>query len=602
MGKGVVVGLLCIYLVCSFIVIVPSTNEASSQFPIQNTHSLAGDSLIKSLIGSPINATVTYSGSKNSVEDHMHWLKRWITPDRSLIEIEYDPIRLEVFSLVLPIGWNMIHVGKNVQSNESLQRNVQMYLTSLENDGHFSFPEDAVLKHVRRDSLGWVVEWMHVSDDIVIVDDYCRVMLDSEGTFICCFSKQWTEITVSRTPAVLREDAFHLIRNITGKELSLTNAAANLRIINHEVNQHLIWNISTDTSEYWIDAATSELIYVSEDLKITDNKDVFVYDPIDPTSYATADSIYDRMKTALSYSHGGSAHYYEDQSIASIADALVCEEVFSYIGHGDGVKENDKWYTGITTTTGLMLPRHLPEDLSTIRLAHVCSCYSYADQYWLGGDMYVDVEKNLCQGFLDNGAKCVFGWKKSIDRYQAQIFTVSFFDCAVNGYSFQACFQYAYSKVNSDTQVRARIGGDTSLYLPKDDLPGNSMDSAFYLGSGPGPNPLDGLWFLNMEEGLWGISGHPYTDVDYYSVLLTEPSTHVELWVTPLVFHGSLDAVIEVYDSSGVRIIYMNLGGMNIGEYCCWEGIDWYYIKVTHGSIYTHGGSYDFSMHVFMLS
>jgi hypothetical protein len=219
------------------------------------------------------------------------------------------------------------------------------------------------------------------------------------------------------------------------------------------------------------------------------------------------------------------------------------------------------------------------KDLNGMYLAFLCSCYSAADDYpvlW----WREDIDTSIADAFLDAGAQCVFGWDEAVLKVDAYDFSRYFFDYVTNGYDFDSCYDYAYSKVDAECRAIARIYGDTDLYLDEEDG-GSDSSPGTSLGSG-----YD-VTFTKSDEGLW------YPDVDWFYFTVSG-YRQVSILIAP---NDDLDVAFYVYNEYMQTVIYRDSYGSGHSEYGVFMGNgQTYHIYIYQSD--SHGGYYDLSVNI----
>jgi hypothetical protein len=327
---------------------------------------------------------------------------------------------------------------------------------------------------------------------------------------------------------------------------------------------------------YYIDARTGELIF--RDTTLDEYGDVFVRDPDEggePT-YECALDIYHRLDSATTLH----PRYYEDPTHSEEVSQLQYEQLLYHIGHGGFGYYGSEVHTYLYTDTDHIWPSDVENlDLSGVKLAFLCGCWTAANNYPVFLWWWEDIDKSLAEGFLEGGAQCVFGWDESVLKTEAMTFSRYFFDYAVYSYNFEVCYDYAYSKVSSGTQDIARIYGDDSLYLDKYDF-GTDGWPGTNLGSG-----YDVVFYV-YDEGLWD------PDVDWYRFTVSG-SRVVNIWAVPN--NDDLDIASYVYDEYMQVVFYRDSygpGHQESGYFSAGGQTYFLYIYKTD----THGGYYDLTV------
>ncbi|MHA1138156.1 MAG: hypothetical protein ACTSSE_16885 [Candidatus Thorarchaeota archaeon] len=530
-----------------------------------------------------------------SVEEiwEQHWQKNiwkvcWITPEHDSIEIDLDSDTLEV---IYYLDSSKTRGDQDTDLTETkieqLWKTTSEFLEMISIDNSNPIPIDAEFVGITEDSQGWDLNWVHRVDGFPVYEDFIRVSCDWSGTQVCTYAKCWHEFNVDLNVVTNRESAINITcEYLHNQDVVLIDCVQT--IIGSDTDMQiytprLTWCVKQSTPQggyfiNWVDTITGQILLSDTTLDIYE--DVFVQDEGTQATYDCAESIYRRLDSATDWY----PRYYEDPTISSVLGKLEYERVFYFLGHGTGEYVSSDLYTTLIVDDDAILPTDVDgEDLSGMDLAFLCACYSAADYYypWWPFEWWPEsVDTNICEGFIDGGAECVFGWSKPVLKTQAMIFSRYFFDYAVNSYDFQACYDYAYSKVDSGTKSIAQIYGDTDLYLDEYDYGGDNM---------PGPNLGSGYdkYFYVLEEGLW----NPDDDWFYFTVTGTR---QVNIWATPI--ESEFDIKFMVYDGDLHCVSNCDSNGAGSEEHDNFSGSGTYIIHIMREN--THGGSYDLTIHI----
>jgi hypothetical protein len=526
------------------------------------------------------------------------WRARWETEKSGLLEVHLNPDTKELEFLLDSTDKECTRKISEINAREKAQITIIEFLENLKKDGFKPIPVEAVGKCIEKDEHGWACLYQHMVNGIRVHGDFIRIVTEPNGAHIREYSKNWHSIQKIILPSTDKIDAIEAIEEF-GIKYVQKETSIEMKYIPLAGSYHLAWVINTPQFEIWVDAITSDILYIDSMLAPVGPHDgyVFALDIGYEPTYSCAESIYKRFDTAVDFPSAGWPYYLEDQLLSSYVDALEDSYVYYTIGHGGATWEGDDWNSFIATLDDKMFPGDVaPEDVSNLKLAFLCCCYTFGDgQYCYDYQLEEghDIDKSIGQEFIDGDADCVFGWRWNIGKSPAIVYCKNFFDAAVNGLDFDECYDYAESKASSDTRDNSKIAKTVSSWPTLDvEDAGDYFTSATDLGSG-------GVRQIHVyDEGMWGYVDESWEDFDYFKFKITG-QYDIEIWATPQGSYG-FDLKMEIYDDQFDLIATCDEGGYYYEEHyqstAAWV-YGWYYVYIEHKAL-GRGGWFDLTIHV----
>ncbi len=522
------------------------------------------------------------------------WLLEWKT-NNNLISVEVDDASLEILYYIDTSQTSQQKVGDITENSKLIVLNkAKQLLASMESYGIRTLPNNARILCIEIMSGDWSVVWGHEIDSVLIEGDEISVTMNIDCNKILSYRKVWNNIQIDTTPSLSSKEVKQILHSLHTSNVQKITSELIILDVNKtnkdEKNYCLAYEITvTDrygkTDIFRINANTGTLVEYDTTMYGWDYQDVYVTTDWFPGQRRTAYNVYRRLLSST-FSLG-STRFYEDETAYSEMTYMHVRSLFFHMGHGTYTKVGEEHHSVIVTIDGHIAPSDiLPKATAINRLIFLGSCFSF------GGTVDgIVLDYSVGEAFLDGGSRCVFGWVGGVTLSQDWKFSEFFFDKAVNGYNFDACYEYAKSQIRYEDRLKARIEGDTYLTLREDDAGADAYPGS-YLGSGSDTT------FNIYDEGTWGIIER---DIDWYRFTVSG-TRHVEIFVRPI--DSSLDAKFRVYDAYYNLIYIKDSGGYGANEWVSFTGSGTYYLKIypMGDSAVSHGGAYNLEIRIQIIS
>ncbi|MBD3159734.1 MAG: hypothetical protein GF309_13210 [Candidatus Lokiarchaeota archaeon] len=617
--------------VLAFLVIVTLFAVSTIQIGglrVPNGHTSIGEGdmqIAKSISEIPTNAILRENKKQwnPDIRKTLHTIA-WETEDDGIIESSFHA---ETGAIVHHIdtteksAWSYV---ANLQEAKVLAIGTAFeFIESLEQQDVFEMPGSAVFEGLLKGTTGWVFSWKNEHEGVPVKGDMIEIEVNPSGSDVVSFYHNWHDVTASAIPKHgISSTLKHFGVSLMGNSLFRYS----LEFVPLEKETHLCWKLDFGNMFSWVDSTTLSVIDVSGYMASL-NCDAYAIDPGAQETYDCGKSVYLRFRSALVYQNRKCAHYYEGEYRANELNRMDRESIYFHIGHGyitevgsqnhstlftnETYQYDDQYYDLLDHDYDIFPSQIRSEDLSSMKLAFPCACWSAADDWhgdhswnrWeINRDNWVTVHDSITDAFMDAGVDCVLGWDEPVGKTVAREFATYFFDKLCNGYSASSSYSYARSKVDTRNKVDGeyaeidRMYGYGGITFEIDDTPGSDFSSAENLGSASGADNPDP--FIRQDEGLW------YEDVDFFKFTVEDYSYWVDIIVAPIDDdYEGLDVIFKVYDSSHNLIKYKNSNGKGGTEmYSFIAGPETHYIRVYFNegtNNENHGGAYDISVQIY---
>ncbi len=508
----------------------------------------------------------------------------------SFIEIQFEKETMELVFFCNPSLVEKSHNTMTDSTEDNIWQSVAILLNKFPELSDCINSNEAILKKKNYGETGWIIEWLHYYNGIRVKDDLVRLVLDHSGTQVVSLTINWHDIVHLDTSVHYSEF------NPRDLPFEINQYTQERIIVIMENKPRLAFVYSAISDFYIVDAHEGCVLFHDYYLGYLDSYRGWEADMLYPPEYG---SHYERIKwrfkcTLMNNETHLARYFYEEGDVSreAILARLENEQVFGFHGHGHEEWYNGRLYTRLLTSTSSLMPFHVSaKDLSCMDLAFLAACMTSATS----ANGY-PVYKNMAQGFLDGGAKCVVGFNREIYHGNTINFKNYFFDKAVdNSYSFYSCFVYAETKVPdiADASEIFKKSGVSWSNLHLQDNDGGDSDWHKYLGSGPGSPETH--WYNNWES-LWG----EWDSVDHFRFEVTGGVYKIRIWAKPL-YQVDMDIEIRVYDSNHQLITPVNSRGIGgEEEWNTANGYGVYYFEVIKIGTYNdpHAGAYQWKVDI----
>ncbi len=361
---------------------------------------------------------------------------------QNFIEVQADPETMEI-RFFCNTALALTHPGIEPNGvDQNIWNSVFRIMDRLPEFADCLDSEGAVFVGQHSLSYGHVLEWHHYYKGIQIKDDFIRLVLDTSGKHVISLSKCWhtvsnLDISDYNIDVIDRTGQLYSKNQDTEKLIVIVNKEPRLAI-----------RISSGSDVYIIDAVSGEILTHDYFLGYLDSYRGWEVDQVyPPTSGSQWEKIQQRFKASLADDEQDLARFIyleDDVTREAILGQLENEKVFFFNGHGHEEWHNGLLYTRLYTSSTSLMPYDVSsKNLNNMYLAFLAACLTSATS--IDG---VSVYKNIAQGFLDGGAKCVIGFNNLTMLGYTSNLAKYFFDKAINNeYSFWDCLVYAKEKV-----------------------------------------------------------------------------------------------------------------------------------------------------------